>query len=883
MSKFHAPTCGEVSPRELKHQAISRKIGAEGMVLLENNGVLPIKLSGAKVALFGSGVRHTVQGGTGSGEVNTRYQVNVEQGFEEAGAEIVSKAWLDRYDQADHAAMQAFAERVRRLAEEGRQSLHDLLWSNVYHLMETASVEESDLGLCDTAIYVLSRNSGEGADRHVTPGDYLLTELEKEVLLRLRKGYRQLVVVLNVGGVIDTTFLREELHPDAMLLMSQVGNVSGQALADVISGVVTPCGHLTTTWARRYADYPCAEKFSYLSGDVTDEYYREGIFVGYRWFDAFGIAPAYPFGFGLSYTTFAMETEQVTATPERIALRVKVTNTGRTHGGREVVQVYASAPEGTLEKPVQQLAAYAKTKLLAPGESQTLTIAFPVRQLASYDEARAAWVLEAGDYIIRVGEHSRATHVAAVVRLDTEAVTEQLQNVLLLDCDMEPISRKGATPYQPADEAQELAAAPVLPIRAGEIAKHTAVYADAPQALPTSNTQTKLTMDDVRGGRCTLDALTAQLTVEEMATLCVGIARAKGQSIIGAASTACPGAAGDTTSLLTTDRHVRNMVLADGPAGLRLCPEFTADADGNVLEEKAAMHALEAELVGRTEADRHFPEGAVTYYQYCTAIPIATLLAQTWDLDAIEAAGDLVGAEMEEMGATLWLAPGMNIHRNPLCGRNFEYYSEDPLVAGLCAAADTLGVQKHPGVGTTIKHFACNNLEDNRLFCNSHVTERALREIFLRGFEIAVKAAQPMAIMTSYNLLNGIHTPNRADLVTSVARDEWGFGGLVMTDWCTTSPGRPDSKYPCSSPAGCIKAGNDLIMPGRQEDVDDIIASVGAKEGQVRTPITLGDLQACARRILSITAQSSAYEDAVPYACPHAGIAAYVDVRREDA
>lgn len=878
MSKFHAPTRGEVSPRELKHQAISRRIGAEGMVLLENNGALPLTLQGAKIALFGSGVRHTVQGGTGSGEVNTRYQVNVEQGFEEAGAEIVSKAWLNRLDAADQEAMKAFAEGLRRKAQERKLPVHALLWDNKYCPLEAVAVEEGDLGLCDTAIYVLARNSGEGADRHVAPGDYLLTDLEKDVLLRLKKGYRRLVVVLNVGGVVDTTFLREELRPDAILLMSQVGNVSGLALADVISGAVTPCGHLTTTWAKRYEDYPCAEKFSYLSGDVTDEYYREGIYVGYRWFDAFGIEPAYPFGFGKSYTTFAMETEAA-CNQERVELRVKVTNTGSRYAGREVVQVYASAPEGAIEKPVQQLVAYAKTRTLAPGESQMLTIGFPFRQLASYDETRAAWVLEAGDYVIRVGEHSRLTQVAAVARLDAERVTEQLQNVLPLDCDMETISRKGATPYQP-EAPENMSAVPVLPIRAAEIAAHAAAYAAAPQALPTAKTQVKLTMDDVREGRCTLEELTAQLTVEEMATLCVGIAREKGQSIIGAASTACPGAAGDTTSLLTPDRNIRNMVLADGPAGLRLCPEFTADADGNVLEEKAAMHALEAELFAAETKERRFPEGAVTYYQYCTAIPIATLLAQTWDLDAIQEAGDLVGAEMEEMGATLWLAPGMNIHRNPLCGRNFEYYAEDPLVAGLCAAADTLGVQKHPGVGTTIKHFACNNLEDNRMFCNSHVTERALREIFLRGFEIAVKAAQPMAIMTSYNLLNGVHTANSADLITRVARNEWGFGGLVMTDWCTTSPrGKDGDIYPCSSPAGCIKAGNDLIMPGRQEDVDDIVRSVGAQEGEAHTPITLGELQACARRILAITAQSSAYETAVPYACEHAGLAALVDVR----
>lgn len=259
------------------------------------------------------------------------------------------------------------------------------------------------------------------------------------------------------------------------------------------------------------------------------------------------------------------------------------------------------------------------------------------------------------------------------------------------------------------------------------------------------------------------------------------------------------------------------------------------------------------------------PEDAVTHYQYCTAIPIATLLAQTWDLDAVRMAGDIVGSEMEEFGITLWLAPGMNIQRNPLCGRNFEYYSEDPLVSGLCAAADTLGVQSHKGVGTTIKHFACNNQEDNRAYNISHVTERALREIYLRGFEIAVKQAQPLSIMSSYNMINGVHAANSEELLTKIARQEWGFAGIFMTDWGTTASPKPDlegrmPKYGCASAAACIRAGNDLIMPGSQEDVDEILASVGASEGEVKCPITLGELRACAVRILKVLAKSNAYD-----------------------
>ena len=381
-----------------------------------------------------------------------------------------------------------------------------------------------------------------------------------------------------------------------------------------------------------------------------------------------------------------------------------------------------------------------------------------------------------------------------------------------------------------------------------------------------------LTMEDVFSGKCEVSDLAEQLSVEEMALLCVGTARGgqEESSTIGAASRTCPGAAGDTTSELLEKRGVRNIILADGPAGLRLSPRFIADKDGNIIEQAPALGTDFMNAFFHPE-EKTIPEDAVTSYQYCTGIPTETLLAQTWDVDAVYKAGDIIGSEMEEFGITLWLAPGMNIHRNPLCGRNFEYYSEDPLVSGLCAAAETQGVQAHPGVGTTIKHFACNNLEDNRAYNNSHVTERALREIYLRGFEIAVKASQPMSIMSSYNMINGIHAANSEDLLTKVAREEWGFSGIVMTDWGTTAEAKPDLEgrlplYGCSSAAACIKAGNDLIMPGSQDDVDEIVASVGAVNGSVTCPLTEEELRSCAARILNIIAKSNMYENNDGYA-----------------
>lgn len=728
------------------------------------------------------------------------------------------------------------------------------------------SQEEIDAMKADLAIYVLSRNSGEGKDRTPGAGDYELSDTEKTAIVNLANAYGNLIVVLNVGGVIDTKFLRAQEGIGAILLMSQAGNIGGYALADVLTGKVTPSGHLTTTWAENYEDYPNAKTFSHMNGDIHDEYYEEGIYVGYRYFDTFDVTPAYPFGYGKSYTTFDVKTEEVTADAKQISVKVRVTNTGATYSGKEVVQVYYSAPAGKLEKPYQELAAYAKTKELAPGESEELIITYPVECMASYDAQRASYVLEAGTYYVRVGVNSRATKVTAAVVLDQAAVTEVLSNRLTLDCEMNELSSADVTPYGYAEEEAEKEQACKLYIASSDIETKTATYEDTNAEIAANTSKKKITMQDVMSGQATLDDLVGQLSIPEMAELCVGTSRGQmggDTAIIGNASAVVPGAAGDTTSLMIEDRDIRNLALADGPAGLRLSKHFKADAEGNVIPgtSDAPIPGMDLLMAGSPKPE--IPEDAIDYYQYCTAIPIATLLAQTWDVDAIKECGDIVGEEMKEFGVTLWLAPGMNIHRNPLCGRNFEYYSEDPLVAGKCAAADTIGVQQHAGVGTTIKHFALNNQEDNRMHTNAHVSERAAREIYLKGFEIAVKEAKPMSIMTSYNLINGIHSANNKDLLTAITRNEWGFDGIVMTDWGTTGGMEMNQgmefKYGCSSAAGCIKAGNDLTMPGKQEDVDEIIASVGAKEGEVVCPITLGDLQVCAKRMLNTIMKSSAY------------------------
>ena len=666
-------------------------------------------------------------------------------------------------------------------------------------------------------------------------------------------------MLLNVGGVIDTSVLCSIPGVHAILLISQAGNITGDVVADVILGKAYPSGKLTTTWAKAYEDYPYSGEFSSNNGDLNDSYYREGIYVGYRYFDTFGIKPAFCFGYGLSYTEFSLKTESVHVEKDEIYAAVRVQNIG-SYAGKEVVQLYYSAPEGGLEKPYQELKAYKKTALLAPGEAETVELTFALKDMASYSEKEAAWILEPGEYVIRVGNSSRTTHIAAVLTVDAEKKTEQLKNLFNGDKELKEISGKGQKAYTYEAEAEELKNAERIAVPADAVEMRTVVYQEERPILTTDKTE-KLTIQDVIDGKATVEELTAQLTVEELADLCVGTLRSgmggdsEGKdNVVGNASATVPGAAGDTSSIIWESRGVKNLILADGPAGLRLQPHFKTTKEGELLPGGEGM----GDIVAAFDESK-IPADAVDHYQYCTAIPIGTELAQTWNPELIEEIGYMVGKEMQEFHVDLWLAPALNIHRNPLCGRNFEYYSEDPLVAGKCAAAMTIGVQKDGKGGTTIKHFAANNLEDNRMFSNNHMSERALREIYLKGFEIAVKEAQPLSIMTSYNLINGLHTANSHDLIQAAARDEWGFEGVVMTDWFTSQDMPVISGtghiYPISASTGCVYAGNDLQMPGCQKNVDDIVEAVKTGKELDGYRLTLGDVQFCVTNLLRVVAK----------------------------
>ena len=800
MTQIDALKTDEIQNHEIEHQEEVRRLAGECMVILENDGVLPLQAGTKKIALFGTGARHTIKGGTGSGDVNVRENISIAQGLERAGFKFVTEGWLDQYDRLYADAQEAYAKKLNEFTEKTGKPSMLYAFENPFEEPEQPEITEVDIKEADAAIYVISRNSGEGKDRRAEKGDYYLSDRELQNIRFMTEHYKNCIVLLNVGGVIDLTSLKAIEGVQAIMLVGQTGNMGGYAVADVLTAKTIPSGKLTDTWAKSYEDYPSSATFSH----------RDGIYVGYRYFDTFGVMPLYCFGYGKSYTEFEIKTMNVTADEKQVQVEVEVTNIGDKYPGKEVVQVYYSAPAGIMEKPTQELAGFAKTKLLVPGEKDVVTITFATTDMASFDAYDAAWIMEEGEYTIRVGNSSRNTEAVAVIDLDEQVTTLQLKRLM-----RDTIAVRELHHMIPIFDIEFDFGVPAIPFRimlqAENFKKELVEYEVMRRTLMDKRKDEVLTLEDVKAGNATLDELTAQLTVEEMAELCVGTERRNGDgNVIGSASSCVPGAAGDTTSNLLETRKVPNLIQADGPAGLRL----------------------------------EIP---------CTAIPIATTLAQSWDMDLIHRMGELVGEEMKQLHVDLWLAPGMNIHRNPLCGRNFEYYSEDPVLTGLCAATETKGVQSQKGKGTTIKHFAGNNQEDNRMFTNAHISERALREIYLKGFEIAVKTAQPYAIMTSYNLINGVHSANNYDMLQNIARDEWGFEGLVMTDWYTsqdtTEMGMvsPSGKYSHSSSVQCIKAGNDLQMPGCQQNVDDIVEAMN--EGK---EITKADLQRCAKHILSV-------------------------------
>lgn len=774
-----------------EHIQLSREAAAEGMVLLKNQGgILPFG-RGQKLAVFGKGSVDYVKGGGGSGDVTVAYTRNLMEGLRIKEQEGKLQVFWP--------AEKYYREEIEKQYAQGACPGMTLEPELPDTLVRQAKA------FTDTAVITICRYSGEGWDRksiveNSTPnvseqsfaqmsarifenGDFCLTHGEQKMVEKVRENFEKVAVVLNIGGMMDTSWFKRDDRIGAVLMAWQGGIEGGLAAADILCGDVNPSGKLTDTFAASLEDYPSTEGF-HESLDYVN--YEEDIYVGYRYFETIPQARekvVYPFGFGLSYTDFEIHTRKTALDLDRVKVQVEVANVGK-RPGKEVVQVYYRAPQGKLGKPALELAAFGKTRLLQPGESQIMSLDFPVAAMASYDDTgkvrKHAYVLEAGSYELYVGnsvenlekwERNWEIHDDVVVQqLESQCTPTQLPRRLLSSGAFENLPVKEAVPDTPQLTPQDVDGLEgVEPAQPG-YGRMRRREEEAKGRRP---------LREVAEGKLSLDAFLEQLSIEDKIHLLGG------QPNTGVANTFGMGN--------LKDYGIPNVMTADGPAGLRIQPWCGVNT---------------------------------------TAWPCATMLACTWNTELVEQVGAAAAEEVKENNIGIWLTPAMNIHRSPLCGRNFEYYSEDPLVAGKMGAAMVRGMQSRH-IAASAKHFACNNKESNRKDSDSRVSERALREIYLKGFEIVVKESQPWTIMSSYNKINGQRASENRELLTGILREEWGFQGIVTTDWWTRGEHYKETK-----------AGNDVKMGcGYPERV---------LEAYEKGLITEEEISICAKRVLEM-------------------------------
>ena len=758
---------------------LSRRAAAEGCVLLKNDGALPLN-AGQPVAVFGRCQLDWFYVGYGSGgDVHPPYRVNLMEGLKNAGIptdEALAKVYADWCSHPDHEANHGWWGH----------------WPMSHPEMPlTAELVSDAAARCETAIVVIGRAAGEDRENTLTPGSYYLTEMERAMLSAVTNAFRKTVVVMNTGSIIDMAWTLEYGEKiSAILLAWQGGMESGNAVADVLTGRVNPCGRLTDTVARDYQDYPSSRNF----GGKAFNNYAEDIFVGYRYFDTF--APdrvLYPFGYGLSYTSFSCMTGALKGDNGVYLLPVTVTNTGSLPG-REVVMLRCSAPQGALGKAASVLVAFGKTGLLAPGEEETLTLIFDDRCLASFDDTgrtgyRNSFVVEAGVY--RFTLNSREAAELAVP--ETRCIETCLEVC--------PVQNTFTRMTVREEDGRLIPGSEPVPVGATDLAQR--ILDRLPSEIPTTGDR-GYKLADVAAGTITLEDFIAQLSDAELEAL----TRGEG-GMCSALGTA--GNAGVFGGILPSlrEKGISPVVTADGPSGLRL--------------------------------KRH-----------CALLPIGTALACTWDTVLLEELFAQLGREMISQELDIVLSPGMNIHRNPLCGRNFEYFSEDPLLTGKIAAAVVRGIQSQ-GRSCCPKHFACNNQEVRRNTNDSRLSHRALREIYLRGFEIVVKESSPNTLMTSYNKINGVWAHYNYDLAATVLREEWGFEGLILTDWWmrrSASPEFPslrDNAYRVRSQVDVLMPGNMGHTSKRYHSDGTLLKTLGKPDG-----ITRAELQRTAATVLTL-------------------------------
>lgn len=764
----------------------SAEVVAEGQVLLHNNGVLPLDKT-KQIAVFGRIQMDYYKSGTGSGGmVNVPYVVTIVEGLRQEGIEIEETLyrtyaeWVQEhpFDVGTGWGMEPWCQEEMPLSDKLLQEVAEKT---------------------DTALVIIGRTAGEEQDNKLEEGSFLLTQEEQKMLELVRRDFDKMVVVLNVGNIMDTELI-ENLGVDALLYAWQGGMAGGLGTARVLTGTVNPSGKLPDTVAKQVSDYGSDSFF----GGETGDYYAEDIYVGYRYFETFAPqAVKYPFGYGMSYTTFDVETEDVTKRQGSYACKVQVSNTGEM-AGKEVVQVYVSAPQGKLGKPQKVLVGFEKTKLLQPGETQHLLIEIREKDFASYDDSGCTghpycFILEKGNYRFLVGTDASVSKVAAEFTYEETVVIEQLSQAL---APVKPFQR-----MKPATEKKQGEYGVIweeVPLLEESEEKHREQY--MPEDMEITGDQ-GWKLSDVLLGRITMEQFICQLSKEELNCLVRGEGMGSPRVTAGTAS-----AFGGVSDALTA-YGIPCGCCADGPSGMRLDCGTKAFSIAN-----------------------------------------GTLIASTFNLALIEELFTMLGTEMTMNRVDCLLGPGMNIHRHPLNGRNFEYFSEDPYLTGCMASAELCGLNK-AGVDGVVKHFCANNQETNRHELDSVISERALREIYLKGFEMTVEQGYAHAVMTTYGAVNGLWNASNFDLTTTILREQWGFDGFVMTDWWANinERNKPIDK---NNFAAMVRAQNDVYMvcsDGSRGD-DNVMEALG------NGSLTLGELQKCAGNVCRFILHTHAME-----------------------
>ncbi len=760
---------------------VARQAAAEGAVLLENDGVLPFK-KGTKLALFGRNCYDYFYVGYGSGgDVNRPYEVSLADGIDNCESLELDKELADYYTNWS-------AEHIINHGVWGHWPLryHDIDFSEHEDIIK-ASSERSD-----AAVITIGRSAGEDRDNELSDESYYLHPEEKCIIELVKKHFNKVVILLNVGGIMDMAELKG-YEPDALMYVWQGGMESGNAVADLLCGKVSPSGRLTDTVAVKYEDYPSSENF----GNKDYNNYKEDIYVGYRYFETFAKDKVlYPFGFGLSYSSFDIKLVKAEASEDGIEFTVNVENTGDC-AAKEVVQLYLEKPVGALGNPSRELVAFGKTKELAAGEKEELSLFVETYQLTSYDDCGEtgypfAYVLEEGEYKFYLGSNVRdAEKVFSYYQEKTELFSQHKQaaapqqSLEIICCRIENGER-------------------ALKIKNSSVQKYdlgARIVNNLPDETPLTGDK-GIKLSDVKDGKATLDDFVAQLSPTELEAISRGDYNM--DSPLGAKGNA--GAIGGVLQSLR-DKGVPAVITTDGPSGIRLQAS-------------------------------------------CSLIPIGTLLACTFNTSLVEELYSVIAKEMKDRGSDILLAPGINIHRSPLCGRNFEYYSEDPFLTGMMASAAVDGIQSE-GASACPKHFAVNSQEFKRTVCDSRLSERALREIYLKGFEICIRRSEPKNIMTSYNKINGVWGHYNYDTCTTILRGEWGYEGNVMTDWWMQSSKSPE--FPkLRDQAYRVRAQVDVFMPGGKrvnngKPDGTLLKTYGEVDG-----ITLGELQRTAKNVLNM-------------------------------